>query len=153
MHTVVFERKKSKVLFSRASQARPKLKALGGVPFATIARFEFGSCEDTYPSHCLPVLVQRAQLGLASSHLTRRILRDCQLAPRRRHQAIRLSEIVGTHLQVMHPLRTFGAYLRCGARCSPISFLVTDWLYAWKFTHQPRPGRVCEQLRTCLYTK
>jgi hypothetical protein len=41
-----------------------------------MALFEFASGEDAYPSHRLPVLVQRAQLGLASSHLTLRILRD-----------------------------------------------------------------------------
>jgi hypothetical protein len=77
MHTVVFNRKNSKVLLSRASYARPKLRVLEGLSLATIVRFEFVSGEeDAYPSHRLPVLVQRAQLGLASSHLTRRILRD-----------------------------------------------------------------------------
>jgi hypothetical protein len=53
-------------------------------PAATMARFEVVSDEGAYPSHRLPVLVQRAQFGLASSHLTRRILRQCQLAPLRR---------------------------------------------------------------------
>jgi hypothetical protein len=53
--------------------------------------------------HLTPKFSQRLQFGLASSHLTRRALSTIGHNIEIRY--------VGTHLQVIHPVFTFGALL------------------------------------------
>lgn len=57
----------------------------------------------SYPLHLTPKVSQRLQVGLPSSHLTRRVLSTVN-----RNIEIRYEE---THLQVIHPVLTFGALL------------------------------------------
>lgn len=76
MHGAVLERKKSKVLFSRALYCMPNDTPLEGACCTRTTRLscETGSEEDLYPSHFLPVLVHLPHAGFASSHFTLRIL-------------------------------------------------------------------------------